>query len=193
MSESDATGRAKEPLLTPRLKLRPLRDRDLPRLAVLSSGAGVFQSLTVALVPAAQSDAGETFIVERRHDRALVGAGGYRAVEDAVATVELSLWISEGDWGRGYGTEIAHALIDRAFSHPWVSEVCGTLRVANERGRRLIEKCGFQLRGTGMARGGRGAFPVERFSLSRRSWIGLKAWGATRPEAHRDERRHASA
>ena len=56
-------------------------------------------------------------------------------------------------------------------------------RVTNARARRVIEKCGFQFRGTGMVRlPGRGAFPIERFALDRRNWMSLKAWGA----AHRE-------
>jgi RimJ/RimL family protein N-acetyltransferase len=163
----------------------------MPRLAMLSSDDAVFSNLTVVLAPDTGTEAGETFVVERRNDRALIGAGGYRAVPGA-ATVELGLWIGARDWGRGFGTELAHALIDRAFAHSWVSEVSAVLRVTNGRGRTLLERCGFQFRGTGMARAGHGAFPVERFGLGRRSWTSLKAWGAL-SATDRDERRRASA
>jgi hypothetical protein len=44
----------------------------------------------------------------------------------------------------------------------------------------VVEKCGFQYRGTGMVRAASrsGAVPVERFVLERRNWESLKAWGA---------------
>ena len=60
-------------------------------------------------------------------------------------------------------------------------------RASNARARRVIEKCGFQFRGTGMVRSPTlfGAFPVERFVLERRNWASLKAWGA--PAARHDE------
>jgi hypothetical protein len=49
----------------------------------------------------------------------------------------------------------------------------------NHRARRVIEKCGFQFRETGMVRSPvlRGAVPVERFALERRNWAALRAWG----------------
>lgn len=62
-------------------------------------------------------------------------------------------------------------------------------RVTNDRARRVIEKCGFQFRGTGMVRlAGRGAYPIERFSLSRSAWTSLKAWGS----GHRKDHRHVA-
>src|SRR4029077_2264913 len=83
-------------------------------------------------------------------------------------------------WGCGYGTEATQALIDRAFARLGINEGWGAVRVTNVRGRELVEKCGFQARGTGMARASaaQGAFPVERFVLTRRAWASLKAWGA---------------
>jgi RimJ/RimL family protein N-acetyltransferase len=175
--------------LTRRLKLRPLRVRDMPVLALLAASDAVRHNLTVALDPATPLSFGETFIVERRKDRAPLGAGGYRATAEGGPAVELALWIGERHWGRGYGTEIAQALIDRAFAEGQVMEVCAALRVTNVRGRRLIEKCGFQQRGTGMARAAHGAFPAERFVLNRRTWISLKAWGGHDDDADREPRR----
>ena len=193
MSEAGARERKESPLLTPRLRLRPLRARDVPVLALIGASDAVRQNLTIALEPAAPSRGTEAFVAERRKDRVSIGAGGYRAITEAGTAVEFALWLGERDWGRGYGTEIAHALIDRAFGRPEVMEVCAAVRVTNARARRLIEKCGFQLRGTGMARAQSGAFPAERFVLNRRTWISLKAWGARYDDADHDERRRASA
>jgi GNAT superfamily N-acetyltransferase len=190
MSEADAREPKGNPgLLTRQLKLRALRLRDMPVLALLAAGDAVRHNLTVVLEPATASSLGETFIVERRKDRAPLGAGGYRATQEDGAAVELALWIGERHWGRGYGTEIAQALIDRAFALRQVNEVCAALRVTNVRGRRLLEKCGFQQRGAGMARAAHGAFPAERFVLSRRTWISLKAWGGHDDDTDREHRR----
>jgi RimJ/RimL family protein N-acetyltransferase len=100
--------------------------------------------------------------------------------------VEITLWIAEPWWGRGLGTEAAQTLIDHVFLNAGVDNVWCLGRATNPRGRRVVEKCGFQFRGAGMVRlPGRGAFPIERFALDRRSWASLKAWGAghTAPEA----------
>jgi RimJ/RimL family protein N-acetyltransferase len=193
MSGANARDHKEGQLLTERLRVRPLRERDLPRLALVAPGDAGWHSLTVPLVPPARGDVGEAFLVESRNDRTILGAAGYRASAGRAMTVELALWIRERVWGQGYGTEVAHAVIDHAFGDPSVTEVFGVLRVTNERGRRLIEKCGFQLRGAGMARSASGAFPVERFSLGRRTWLSLKAWGARPPGADGDEQRRASA
>jgi RimJ/RimL family protein N-acetyltransferase len=192
MSESGARERKEGQLLTRRLKLMPLRERDMGALAKIASSDAVRQNLTVVLDPVAPSPDGEAFLVERRKDRVAIGAGGYRALSEGGTAVEFALWIGERDWGCGYGTETAQALIDRAFAHQQVVEVCAAVRVTNGRGRHLVEKCGFQLRGTGMARAAHGAFPAERFVLTRGAWISLKAWGAF-DEAEHHERRRASA
>ena len=94
----------------------------------------------------------------------------------------------------GYGTEAAQALIDHAFADEAVGALWCSNRVTNARARRVIEKCGFQFRGTGMVRSPTrfGAFPVERFVLDRRNWASLKAWGAPQSEHGRAERETAA-
>ena len=75
--------------------------------------------------------------------------------------------------------EVTHAIIDRAFGATDTQALWCANRVANSRGRRVIEKCGFQFRETGMVRSAaQGAMPVERYVLERRNWLSLKEWGA---------------
>jgi RimJ/RimL family protein N-acetyltransferase len=182
--EADARERkASQIIVTRRLRLRPLRTRDMTELAKLTTSERVQPHLTIAIAPAVSADH-QAFAVERRGDRVLIGAAGYCAISGGSDSVEFALWISDRDWSHGYGTEAAQALIDRAFEDARIAEVWAAVRVTNIRGRRLLEKCGFQSRGTGMAHGGaRGAFPVERFVLSRRAWASLKAWGGHGPAA----------
>jgi RimJ/RimL family protein N-acetyltransferase len=67
-------------------------------------------------------------------------------------------------------------------------------RVANTRGRRVIEKCGFQFRGSGMVRlPGRGASPIERFALDRRTWSSLKTWAMGRDAGGAGDAAHETA
>ncbi len=64
---------------------------------------------------------------------------------------------------------------------PGVTTLWCSNRATNPRARRVIEKCGFQFRGAGMmSLPGRGAVPIERFILDRRTWASLKAWGGDR-------------
>ena len=183
MREADARERKASQIVTRRLRLRPLRTRDMVELAKLATSERVQPHLTIAIAPAV-SAGHHTFAVELRGARMLIGAAGYCAISGGGDAVEFALWISDHDWSHGYGTEAAQALIDRAFGDARVAEVWAAVRVTNIRGRRLLEKCGFQSRGTGMAHGAaRGAFPVERFVLNRHAWASLKAWGAHGPAA----------
>ncbi|MGL4811464.1 MAG: GNAT family N-acetyltransferase, partial [Beijerinckiaceae bacterium] len=99
---------------------------------------------------------------------------------EAGARAELGYWLGTDHWGKGLVTEAARAMIDAAFSLTAVSAVHAGVRVINPASRRVLEKCGFRHDGTALktmpARGG--AYPRDEFSLSRRDWADLKAWGA---------------
>jgi RimJ/RimL family protein N-acetyltransferase len=173
------------PVETRRLILRGRRSADEVAMNALLANPAVGPNLC-ATIPA---DTGTAIaIVDRRTDR-IVGGALYGST-GLGAGVEVCLWIGEPDWGLGYGTEAAHALIDRAFACGTVGVVWASHRATNPRGRRVIEKCGFQFRGSGMVRvAGRGAFPIERFALDRSTWTSLKAWGGIKGDvdnAHRE-------
>lgn len=121
------------------------------------------------------------FVIHERADRRPVGAAAIAPMVDNPKRQELSLFVDPREWGRGYATEAAQALIDRHFCGTGADALWAVTRVTNEGARRVLEKCGFQIRERGMARSVslRGAVPVERFALDRRTWIGLKAWGVS--------------
>lgn len=90
----------------------------------------------------------------------------------------LGCWLGEAWWGREYATEAAHAVIDFAFLHQGHERLSFTCRVTNAAGRRVIEKCGFQMVAQEL---GHSAFfnavvPVDRFQLDRRTWTSLRRW-----------------
>ena len=118
-------------------------------------------------------------MVERRSGT-VVGLSAYGQMSDRPGAIEVATWIGEAHWGRGYATEATHAVIDRAFCETGITILWCSNRVSNGRARRVIEKCGFQFRETGMVRSPAsfGAMPVERFVLERRNWASLKSWGA---------------
>jgi RimJ/RimL family protein N-acetyltransferase len=170
-------------LATPRLALRPRRQADETVIEALAANPAIAPNLC-ATFPAETANA--LVIVERRNGR-VVGAAAH-GITGLGSGMEISLWVGEPYWGRGYGTEAAQALIDHAFADIAVEAVWCANRVTNARARRVIEKCGFQFRGNGMVRQpGRGAFPVERFALDRRNWASLKAWGAGREAGGSDD------
>ncbi len=180
----------REAILTSRLLLRRCTPADMPVMSALSADQAVAENLCTAISLAG----GGAFAVTERCDGTVVGCAGYGAPEDRPTAVEAGLWIGTPWWGRGYGTEAAQALIDHAFTDGRLNALWCSTRVTNVRARRVIEKCGFQFRGTGMVRSPTlfGAFPVERFVLDRRNWASLKAWGTARAERGTSDRETAA-
>ena len=180
---------------TERLVLRMPDARERAALALLAASPRVAANLIVGPFAGAVGQRREFALVERSGG-AIVGGAAYWPVADRRAAVELAGYLGEDHWGRGYGTEAMQALIDRAFADGDVSVVLCSNRASNTRARRVIEKCGFQFRGTGMARAPapQGAVPVECFLLGRRNWESLKAWGAgSKPGRNADvSRGHAA-
>ena len=60
---------------------------------------------------------------------------------------ELGYWIGRAYWGHGYATEAARFMLERAFRVLGYGEVICRHYAENERSRRVIEKCGFNLIG----------------------------------------------
>ena len=170
-------------ILTPRLALRPETAADRLAVNALAANPAIALNLCATIPP----DGGNTFVVAERLTGRLVGAAVH-GVTGLGSGMEVALWIGEPDWGRGYATEAAQALIDHAFADNGVGVLWCSHRVTNPRARRVIEKCGFQFRGSGMVRlAGRGAFPIERFALDRRTWASLKSWGGARESGGRSD------
>jgi hypothetical protein len=186
LSQTDSRGR----IVTGRLAMRTIRAADSPALAALSAHPAVAENICTAI--AGNADA---FVIEQRSDGAIIGCAGYGPRLDLPGSNEVSLWLGAAYWGRGLATEAAQALIDHAFADPVLHVLWCSNRVTNTRARRVIEKCGFQFRGTGMVRSPTffGAFPVERFVLDRRNWLSLKAWGAPEGGKHPGGRRETAA
>lgn len=90
----------------------------------------------------------------------------------------LGCWLGESFWGRGYAIEAAHAVIDYAFLHQAHESLSFTCRVTNAAGRRVIEKCGFQMvaQELGHSTFFNAVVPVDRFQLDRSVWESLRHW-----------------
>ena len=180
-------------ILTPRLLLRPGEARDGAAIAMLSANPRVAENLAAA--PGLGS--GESFVVVERASGVVLGVAGYGPMAERPQSVAVATWLGEPHWGRGYATEATQAVVDRAFRDDSLMVLWCSNRASNARARRVIEKCGFQFRESGMMRVSavRGAVPVERFVLERRNWTSLKAWGAVavvRKERDAPPRNHAA-
>ena len=167
------------PIVTRRLLLRPAGESERQAIARLAANPRVAENLAASPGEGAGGISGSFAVIERESG-AVVGGAAFGPVPDRPASAEVAALLGEPYWGKGYATEAAQALIDHVFAGTPVMVLWCANRASNTRARRVIEKCGFQFRGTGMVRapGANGALPVERFILDRRNWESLKAWGA---------------
>lgn len=106
----------------------------------------------------------------------------------------LGAWLGEDYWGRDFATEAAHAVIDYSFLHQGHERLSFACRVTNSAGRRVIEKCGFQIAAQelGHSRFHNAVVPVDRFQLDRRTWEGIRRWEPLRFVPQTNEDREAA-
>lgn len=179
-------------VLTARLRLRRPRTEDAAILAAAIDNPRIAMNLVSVPHPYRRADAEAWMMAGRSLDDAahvavsrqsdsVIGAGFHRPSPTRPGGHELSFFVAERFWGEGFGTEIAHATIDHAFGAGRIERLWCSVRVTNAPARRVVAKCGFQFRDTGMVRSlaAGGAVPVEHFVLERRIWQSLKSWGAT--------------
>lgn len=181
-------------IITRRLLLRPPDAREAKAIAALAANPRVAENLAAA-PGKRQGGPGASFAVIERESGVVMGATGYGPMIHRPASLEIATWLGEPHWGRGYATEATQALIDHVFADGRILVLWCANRASNQRARRVVEKCGFQFRETGMVRApSAGALPVERFVLDRRNWASLKAWGARapRPDYNDAPRDHAA-
>jgi ribosomal-protein-alanine N-acetyltransferase len=84
--------------------------------------------------------------LERKDDRALLGAIGLRVERDH-ARAEIGYWIGVPYWGQGYATEAARALIAYAFGELGLNRVYAYHFTGNPASGRVMEKAGMRLEG----------------------------------------------
>ena len=167
---------------TERLVIRPRTVADDIALRALAANPAIAPNLCATIA----AEGGRSLVIAERQSGRLIG-GAEHGPGGLGTGIEMTVWIGEPDWSRGFATEAAHGLIDRLFAETSADRIWCSARAANDRARAIIAKCGFQFRGTGMVRvPGRGAFPVERFALARTAWASLKGWGADRGRRPRD-------
>jgi RimJ/RimL family protein N-acetyltransferase len=173
-------------LVTERLVLRPPHVEDIPDIARLAANRRIAEMLSRMPHPYGEAEArafvemarnrrsGCTYAMALAESGAFVGCAGLDVKERGL---ELGYWIGEPFWGNGYATEAAHALVDLAFRATDISVLHVACRVINAASRRVIHKSGFQYAGQGMMDSlVAGRTPVERYTLDRKTWVGLRTW-----------------
>jgi RimJ/RimL family protein N-acetyltransferase len=166
-------------LQTRRLTLTPLNDADLDEFAELNAdvrtrtftSTGLPGTLEESREEVAESDRawrdrGHGTWAVRTTDGRFVGV--IETIPDGWdnGAPDLGWIIRPEDWGQGFAVEAATSAINDLFERLGVSHVTAYLRVGNSASRRVAEKIGMQLRGTGAARNDD---PVEVYELRRPS------------------------
>ena len=182
-------------LLSERLVLRAPHEDDIDALAHLANNANVATMVSRMPHPYTTNDAADfvrrtklgeigkcVYAITKADNGAFLGCCGVEPTGDP-NTVEIGYWLGEPHWNQGYTTEAAHALIDMVFrTRENVAQIDARCRVTNVASRRVVQKCGFQFQGSGLAASLAlgSTVPVEWYRLDRKTWISLRSWGGMR-------------
>ena len=148
-----------EPTLTSKdVVLRPLEDRDVPSLVRWSEDPEL-RRLIGEVVPMtseearaflrmARSDATREWYAVAIKDGRAIGEAGLLRIFPAWRTADVSVIIGEdGERGKGYGTQAAWLLLDRAFGDLGMHRVAVGVVGFNEGALRFWERLGFRREG----------------------------------------------
>ncbi len=145
---------------TERLLLRPLRERDAPRLVKLVNHVEIAHMLATMPHPYSLSDA-EDFLDAVRKLPAnaanfaitlkdapdeLIGGTGYGPTNRADKPsheIDFGYWLGLDYWGKGYATEAAKAVIRHAFEVNTIEQIDTEHLVINPASGRVLAKAGF--------------------------------------------------
>lgn len=155
-------GRGPVQLLTSRLNLRPLTSADASSYFELSQNDGFRQFQISDYRRSSVADAKRWIDeVHRYHLRHGIGVlGVFEKTEERLiglcalkylgaegdSPVELMYRFSDQFWGRGYGREIAEALISYGFSSLNLDRIVATVDPQNRPSKKILESLGFQFR-----------------------------------------------
>ncbi|MBI5165098.1 MAG: GNAT family N-acetyltransferase, partial [Magnetospirillum sp.] len=173
------------PLLTARLRLRPLGPADEPELVRLLDDWDVVRHTAAIPHPYTAADAaafvalmaerrarrqGVALAMERSLDGRLVGCVGFGLDHDG--TPELGFWVGRAFWGQGLATEALRRLIRHLLADLGMPRVWASAHPDNHASIRVQERLGLGLAGVETvalpARGQSVAMPVR--ALDAAAW-----------------------
>lgn len=138
-------------ITTPRLRLRPIGDADIPALVPAIGNYDVARWLGRVPYPYREDDAAA--FIDGNRDK----TGCIWFIHDAEGLVggisidgELGYWLKRQAWGRGYATEAAFAAIAAHFADPANDVLHAGHFPDNDRSARVLAKLGFRPAGTKM-------------------------------------------
>jgi len=172
-------------LETDRLELRSATPADAPLLQTLFSDPEVLRYLPpmppMTLEQAAgaverrinlESELGYApLIVETKADRTFVGSAGLLR-GNSTTDAELAYHLLPSEWGHGYATEAARAVLVFAFRERKLNEVVGVAFQENEASWKVMERIGMHFEGLARYHDIDG---LRKYVARRRTWTGIAA------------------
>jgi RimJ/RimL family protein N-acetyltransferase len=159
-------------LTTDRLRLRPFTDGDLPPFAALNADPAIRRYYPTRLTRE-QSDQLAMTLRQQMSERGwgmwvvdsgeqdfcgIVGLSSPDYETPFTPCVEIGWMLARDQWGRGYATEAAHAVLRFAFVTLGLDDVVSFTTHANQRSRAVMQRLG-------MTRDFRGDFDHPRVPL----------------------------
>lgn len=141
-------------IITARLKLRKLRQPDLPALVRQINDWEVARWLSRVPYPYTMQDAESWLEISESQplnlniflDDLLIGGVGLTARDDGF--YELGFWLGRHYWGQGYATEAAAALLDYARTGLALDKLKASYMTGNDASANVLDKLGFARTGT---------------------------------------------
>jgi RimJ/RimL family protein N-acetyltransferase len=148
-------------LATPRLRLRPMDERDAAAHYAVFSDPEVTRYWSsapwttldqarahIAVAQAAYADgSGMRLGIELLETGELVGNASLHHFVDASRRCELGYALARAHWGRGYVSEALRALLDYGFTVLDLNRVEADIDPRNEASARVLDKLGFRKEG----------------------------------------------
>ncbi len=147
-------------LETDRLRLRPFEPGDAPTVQRLAGDReiadttrtiphpypeGAAEAWIATHAAMHEEDRALTLAIELQDGR-LIGAIGLR-LDGSDGGAELGYWIGVGDWGRGYGSEAARAVLAFGFADLGLHRIWASHFERNAASGRVMEKIGMRREG----------------------------------------------
>lgn len=165
-------------LVTPRLALRAFAGGDLDDLFAMDGDARVMRTIGGGLPGRTRDECARVLErmqafaaahpglgllhASRRDDGTFVGGCGLYPLPDS-ADIELAYRLPHAQWGHGYATEMAAAVLARAWDMLGLTRVVGVAHLSNVASQRVLVKIGMHEEGEASHYGVRmRCFAIER-------------------------------
>jgi len=149
-------------LTTERLRLRPMEPSDAPAIQTAASAREIADTMISVPHPYPPGEAERyiarqqkereegvsvTFTIAHKTEHNFCGLIEIRCIDREHAHAEISFWLSAAAWGRGYMSEVIHAILQYGFEELQLNRFYAYHMMRNPACGRVLEKNGFTQEG----------------------------------------------